>query len=145
MSYITSILFNKVGKLSDIEYLMIKEFGGKLKHDEGSATATGTLCSVTAGSGKDLYVARAKVSASFTSSFPSATVELQANGVTIETVTLKFDNDQSAYEEYEFKNVGHKVDATQVLRLQITALTSTLTVEGFIECVEETDGASPRA
>ena len=45
------IPFGKGGKrLSDIEYLSIKEFDGKLTTAEGTVSATGDVASITAGS-----------------------------------------------------------------------------------------------
>jgi len=155
MSYLQSILFNKappeVGRLSDIEFLMIKEFDGKLRKNEGTISVTGTLATLTAATGKDLYLARAKVSIRMLSTSVAANcvIELQVNGVVVETfIFLVAEASGSAGwvavvdDHYEFKNIGHKVDAAQVIRLEVT-VESNCVIEGTIECVEEDDGVSP--
>ena len=134
-------LFGVRKTLSDIEYLAIKEFDGKLVKNEGVKSTTGTLATLTASSGKDMYLGRAKLVARENSSGGTVKVELQANSVVLETALLAITNGQSV--EYDFKNVGHKVVATQVIKLEITALSAT-DVEGFVECFEETTGDSPQ-
>lgn len=144
-------------RLSDIEFLAIKEYGGKLVNDEGVKTTTGDLATLTANSGKDLYVARAKVSCTPSSvgigaSSGSATIELKVNGTVVETASYSwaarstasnnFGSGQFAW-DYEFKDIGHKVDATQVIKLEVSSI-STANVEGFIEGFEEDDGNSPQ-
>ena len=47
--------------LSDIEFLAKKEFDGKLRTAEGNVTAAGDIATLTANSGKDMYLATAKV------------------------------------------------------------------------------------
>ena len=138
-----------VAKLSDIEYLSIKEFDNKLLSDEGSLTTTGTLATLTADTGKDMYIARAKITF-FADSQDDAlgdTVELQLNGVVIETspatLQVALGSTGLATHTYSFENIGHKVTTGQVIRLQVTILDAQTTVEGFIECFEEVTGTSP--
>jgi len=144
-------VIGRAKKLSDIEFLSIKEFDGKLKKNEGSLTGTGTLATLTASSGKDLYIARAKViyrPLVGIAGTENAKIELQLNGVVIETAIF---NSQSAttgngmgYAPYEFKNIGHKVLATQVIKLEVTGFGGDVILEGFVECFEETTGESPQ-
>jgi len=47
--------------LSDIMFISVKEFGSKLRTTEGTLSATGYLCTLTANTGKDMYLAKAKV------------------------------------------------------------------------------------
>jgi hypothetical protein len=46
--------------------------------------------------------------------------------------------------EYEFKNIGRKVLAGEVISLEVTTLDSDIDVEGFIEVYEEDTGTSPQ-
>ncbi len=138
--------------MGDIEYLSIKEFDGKLRKNEGVLSATGTLATLTANSGKDMYIARAKCvffsNTASTGTSGSAKIELQVNGIVVESLrtflVMVAGSQQMLTFEYEFKNIGHKVAATQVIKLEVTAMPTTIDVEGFIECFEETTGETPQ-
>lgn len=149
------ILFN-VGrkKLSDIEYLSIKEFDNKLRNDEGLLSATGTLATLTANTGQDMYIARAQVvffinAGGANTSFADA-VELRINGTVVETATSSFGVFSgsgvggNSVLVYDFKNIGHSVAAGQIINLEVTTLSSVVDVEGFIECFEEPTGTTPQ-
>ena len=139
----------KSGRLSDIEFLSKKEFDGKLRTTEAFSTATGDLVTLTANSGKDMYLARAKVTLYLSSGGTSSSdkIELSANGTVIETITTSLRNDSTngaaTYHTYEFKNIGLKVAATQIIKVEIIALDSETEVEGFLSCFEETTGEDP--
>ena len=146
------------GKLSDIEFLAVKDFDGKLVKNEGVKSATGDLATLTASSGKDMYVARAKVS--FTPSSigtgsgeGNAIVKLKINGTVVETARYSWSARSTSTsnfgaanfaEDYEFKNIGHKVAATQIIKLEVVTLTGNTNAEGFVECFEETTGETPQ-
>lgn len=143
-------LFGRKKRLSDIEYLAIKEFDGKLVKNEGTLSATGTLATLTASSGKDMYIARAKVTfyvnALGTPESVADTVELQLDGTPIETAIFSFDASSEGGVltfSYSFENIGHKVAATKAIRLECTVLDADTDIEGFVECFEETTGESP--
>lgn len=139
--------------LSDIMFLAKKEFDGKLKKNEGFLSAAGDLATLTASSGKDLYIARAKcVFYSNTGVLANATADsvvLKINGVIIETATISWAADAGNGRDgviawsYSFENIGHKVAATQVIKLEVITLDADTDVEGFIECWEETTGVDP--
>jgi len=138
------------GKVSDIEFMAIKEFDGKLVHNEGALTAAGTLCTLTASSGKDLYLAKAVVYVKVDTvnvAAEVATIELQANGVVIETVGVGKESGASTVSEigYVIHLAGHgiKVAATQILKLEATVLDGAISLEGAIYGFEETTGDSP--
>ena len=141
------------GKLSDIEFLSIKEFDGKLVQNDGSKTTTGDLATLTASSGKDMYVAKAKIVATLSSNpgagYYNTTVALKINGVTEETVVLSFartstsGDGQSNTLSYEFVNIGRKVAATEIIKLEVTTINS-LSVNGVLLCFEETTGETPQ-
>jgi len=146
MESLPSILF-KVGKgrkLSDIEFLAIKEFDGKLKKNEGVKTTTGDLATLTATSGKDMYIARAKITVYNDGGGTGASqnvVVLKINGIIIETSGTRVN---LTSESYEFKNMGHKVAATQIIKLEVITINAAISIEGFIECFEETTGETPQ-
>jgi len=137
-------------KLSDLEYIAKKEFDGKVVTNEGVKTTTGTLATLTASSGKDMYVLKAKCMFSSDNVSGSSTldkVELQLNGTVVETALFSYVGGTSGtfYFDYEFKNVGKKVIATEVIKLEVITLDADVTVEGFITCIEEPTGASPES
>jgi len=127
----------------DLAFLQQKEQEGKLKTDEGSLTGAGTLASLTASSGKDMYLSSASVSLRKGSSVGSSnhTVELQVNGVVKETFTTFEFASAGKLSAYHFSTKGLKVSPTEVIRLQVTELGSTTQVEGTLQCWEEPSGS----
>lgn len=131
-------------KLSDIEFLAIKEFDGKLVTNENTRTTIGTLCTLTAQAGKDMYIARAGFTGTGGSSSSKVKIELQADGVVLETALLTVDaNSGENPLDFKFSNIGYKVATSQIIKLEIVSITST-TVEGFVECWEEYTNATPQ-
>jgi len=138
-------------KLSDIEFLAIKEFNGKLRSDEGFLSAIGDLATLTANTGKDMYLARAKVTF-FMNNFTGASVtekcELKLNGTTIETarasITQSTIDSGTSTIIYEFKNIGHKVLSGEIIKLEVIVNDSDVDIEGFIECFEEDTNDTPQ-
>jgi len=129
-------------RLSDIEYLSIKEFDGKLvQNDAQTRTTTGDLCTLTASSGKDMYLAKAKIQGKTTATNSAVTIQLKVNGVVFEELIL-LDLAVGDPVEFEFVSVGFKVAATQIIKLEVTAIT-TISVNGQLICFEEDTGASP--
>jgi len=143
-------------KLSDIEYLSIKEFGSKLVKNDGSLSATGDLCSITAASGKDMYLASAKINVyAETDNIDdrSITVVLKAGAAGSETIVETFDmilgRDSSgtngvAGRSYEFNLKGIKVTTTQNIQLEVTVIEAGVGVNGQLTCFEEATGATPQ-
>jgi len=79
--------------LSDIEFLSIKESEGKVRSDEGIRTSAGTLATLTANIGKDMYIATAKVIFSVENISELSIndrIDLKLNGVTIEIAQFLF-------------------------------------------------------
>ena len=138
-------------RLSDIEFLSIKEFGNKLRYVKGTErSSTGTLATITANTGKDMYLARAQITFAVNTILSGSTnnqVDLYVNGTIIESAEHSHrgtSNEGATYAlVYEFKNIGHKVTAGQIIKLEV-ASASSVTVNGFIECFEETAGSSPK-
>jgi len=132
--------------VGDIEFLTKKEFDGKLKKNEGFKSTTGDLATLTASSGKDMYLARAKVI--FFANVASAEaiadeVVLKINDVIVETAKSASSSGTQFAWSYEFRNIGHKVAATQIIKLEVITLDTQVDVEGFVECFEETTGETP--
>ena len=138
--------------MSDIEYLCIKEFDAKLRKTEGFLSAAGDLATLTASSGKDMYIARANCTFFANSTNTSALADevvLKINGTIVETAKSSMladtaNRDGVMVHNYEFKNIGHKVAATQIIKLEVITIDSQVDVEGFIECFEEATGDSPQ-
>jgi len=147
-------LFGRKKRLSDIEYLSIKEFDGKLVENEKFLSATGDLATLTASSGKDMYLASAKVvffaNTQNASAATADEVVLKVNDVIKETVKFSWGANLGNATggdlvfDYEFKNIGQKVAATQVIKLEVITLDADTDVEGYIQCFEETTGESPQ-
>ncbi len=142
------------GRLSDIEFLAIKEFGGKIVSNEGTVTTTGDLATLTANSGKDMYLAKAKVSVmpnTLATGISPYLVELKINGTTVESFNGVMEADtgvdyaEQGNPQYEFINIGRKVAATQIIKLEVITNTGNdQTFEGSILCFEEATGDSPQ-
>jgi len=137
-------LWSRGRKLSDIEYLSIKEFDGKLVKNMGAQrTTAGTLATLTASSGKDMYLARASVALHYDGTgTPGTVIELQINGTAVETLDYDARNIGNEQFTHYFTNIGHKVAATQAIRIEVISTANTV-IEGFVECFEETTGDSP--
>jgi len=139
-------------KLSDIEFLSIKESQGKLRQSDGGLSATGTLCTLTAGAApnKDMYLAGAKINVRKSSgnSEGDIGVTLVVNGVTIETFSIRlgtgtFLNETNA--DYEFVSKGFMVETGEIIKLEATLTASIgLSVQGQLVCFEEDTGVSPQ-
>ena len=136
-------------RLSDIEYLSIKEFDSKLTTKENSLSATGDLVTTTASSGKDMYIAKAKIIFRGENSSVAgiSSVELKVNGVIKETAsTFLFISAGEATDTnmvYEFVTTGLKVAATQIIKLEVITIEANTTIDGVLTTFEETTGESP--
>jgi len=137
----------------DIAFLLKHEFLGNLKKNEGALSgATGDLATLTASASKDLYLSKAKciftindVSSAFAT---SDEVVLKVNGTIIETAKISYGIGASSDAGimaivYEFKNIGYKVDATEIIKLEGVTVDSQTDIEGFIQCIEVDDGIDP--
>ncbi len=148
-------LVGKGRRLSDIEYLAIKEFDGKLVHNDGNVTAAGDVCTLTASGGKDMYLGRARimVTAEVSAAAPgTAIVSLLLNGVVIESTrveviaaaqTSNAGAAGSSSQDFTFALSGAKVAAGEIIKIEATTVDANVSVYGMIVCFEETTGASP--
>jgi len=138
-------------KVSDIEYLSIKESDGKLVTNNNTRTSVGDGATLTAGSGKDLYLAKARVN--FTSSVAggTSTIALKVNGVIKEEIATLSSGQISGGSgggfwnyEYKFAVAGLKVAATQIIKIEVTALGSNHKINSVLVGFEEDTGVDPR-
>ena len=134
--------------MSDILFLAVKEHAGKIRENEGTRTTTGDLATLTATSGKDMYLAKAKINVEATGlSNGTISVELKVKGVIKDTYDADLnhgtnpDSGNSA-DNYEFNMTALKVAATQIIKLEVISI-SEVAVNGSILCFEETTGESP--
>jgi len=131
----------------DLAFLQQKQQEGKLKTAEGSRTSVGDICTVTASSGKDLYLAKAKVSVAGVDGFiRTVVVELKAGAVGSETVIETFSTQMvtasNSVTNYEFAISGIKVTTGQNILLEATVVgATTMRVNGVIEAWEESSNS----
>lgn len=128
-------------------------FDGRLKQNEGFKNATGDLTTLTAGAGKDLYIVSAKVQWGVETTNTSLSdaldnlCELKLNGTVFESSRfghrIQLRETMPAVFDSHFKNMGHKVAATQVIKLEVIAINVDILIEGFIECIEVPTGLNP--
>lgn len=134
----------------DISFMVGKSFEGKLVSAEGFLSAAGDLATLTASTGKDMYIARAKITVFNNDQAGNSLVDevvLKINGTIVETAKGSVSYAANLFVPqwtYEFKNMGHTVAATEIIKIEVIALDATSDVEGFIECFEEDTGADPR-
>jgi len=136
---------------ADIGFLAKKEFDGKIVEAKGTLSATGTLATLTASSGKDLYLAKAKVivhRTTATTNLTTCVTDLRINGVTHEISFLTVHQiatgaGGTGTKIYEYAVSGVKVAATQTIILEVTTIDADCDVEGILTGWEETTGASP--
>ncbi len=143
-------LWERGKRLSDIEYLAIKEFGGKLRKNPANRTSIGDLGTLTANTGKDMYLAKAYVSGwqSGNGFKKDATIVLKINGTIVETCyfsasgTTTGSGAGGTHSQWYNFTVGYKVAATQIIKMEVTVIDG-YQISGTVECFEENTGESP--
>jgi len=142
----------KKGKLSDIEYLAIKEFDSKLVTNTGQQAdgGTGNTATLTASSGKDLYLAKAKVTVRIDvdTNIILGEVTLVANSVIKDRWIFSgaagaTGSGTTGEMVYEFAVQGIKVAATQTIVLDVVASNVDFDITGTLVGIEETTGETP--
>lgn len=134
-------------------FLAKKDFDGKLRqNDSASKTTTGDLATLTANSGKDMYLGKAycniRADDINSNSDPVAVVELSINGTVVETYSNSSETSTSANDHgstsgsHEFIHIGHKVATTEIIKLEVISVTN-CKIDGAIVCFEEATGATP--
>ena len=135
----------------DMSFLMKKTFNSEIVSNEGLIETTGDLATLTASSGKDMYLAAAKISYGVEEAAAATHklgVELKINGVIVESFVNLFDSDGSTQgtmgNNYQFINIGQKVEATEIIKLEVITNGGNLyDIEGTIVCVEIDTGVDP--
>ena len=138
-----------IQEMGDIEYLSKKEFDGKLRINDGELSTVGDIATLTANTGKDMYLGVATCTfLGINSAGAEATVVLKVNGVEVERVNFQSSGAGATQpngmtsDSYEFKTVGTKVVATQIIKIELITEISA-TVSATLECFEEDTGADP--
>jgi len=135
------------GALGDIAFLSGKEFGAdtQLRQADGNRTTVGDLATLTAAVGNDMYLAKAVIVATDEGSAApaSCTVTLSINGTVIEEVRLVGKAGERDTMNYTFNASGFRVLAGQIILLEVTVVSNTPEVFGFLECFEVATGTDP--
>ena len=139
-------------RLSDIEYLSIKEFDGKTRYaDSAGQTAAGDGATLTAATGKDMYLAKATVNVEYDGTGTTVNVKavLDFNGTVEETWDYSIAAISSVHafvkqeEHFEFKtNIGRKAVADDIIKIEIITATNAI-INTSLLVFEEATGASP--
>ena len=141
--FVPSILEDDDDDMS--KYTLQASFDGRLKSGEGFLSAAGDLTTLTSASGKDLYLTAAKVTF-FSNNNNNTTavteIVLKLNGVIIETTKFGL-GPVEKLAPYDFKNLGGKVAATQIIKLEVITIDSRADVEGFVQAIEVPTGENP--
>lgn len=140
-------------KLSDIEYLAIKEKDGKLRTNTGQQAdgGTGNAAILTAGSGKDLYLAKAQVTVRLdtTSILILGEVTLVANSVIKDRWEFSMDDSVATSAggiltlTHDFAVQGIKVATTETIVINVVTSDAVFDIAGTLVGFEEDTGESP--
>jgi len=130
------------GALGNLAYLSKKEFDGKLRQNDSDQTTVTDLATLTANTGKDMYLVTAKTVWQPSGAGGSARVELSINGTVVEVARWGTSGTSDQGGDYQFSSLGHKVAASQIIKLAVVQITGG-TISGSIQCVEEDTGVDP--
>jgi len=141
-------------RLSDIEYLSIKEFGGKRVDAVDEITTASSsdvdLVSVTTNSGKDTYLASATVEMSMLAGSVNnqkQILTLLNNGSVVETQIVfidSVDGTNNTLMKVEFKKIGEKILESDVVKIVVNqGAAKSCIFNSRLIMFEETTGESP--
>lgn len=146
-------LKGKRARLSDIEFLSKKEFDSKLVTNTGQQAdgGTGNTATLTASSGKDLYLAKAHVTVRVdqTTNLLAGEVTLVANGVIKDRWEFSgshpgnTDAGAVLVMDHDFIVQGVKVAATQTIVIDVVLSGLAFDIQGTLVGFEETTGETP--
>jgi len=151
------ITFLKAVRKRDLgleELLSFWESQGKLAHNEGAlaAATTGTLASFPVTNTKDGYIIQAQINVNGANgAVGNYKAELQAEQSTgvftvVDTFLIRRNaTNLTINEQYNFKNLGHKIDGdgSLVFRIQVITAGAGLSSEGNISVLDLDNGESP--
>ena len=135
------------GKVSDIEYLAIKDFGGKrvdVTDNQSSSTSTEIdMATQTASGSHDMFFGGGNFRMrNTTANNAQGLVKLKINGTTVEQREITITSGSQF--TYEFISKGHKVATGEVIKITITAGHTGLTdYTSNLVLWEELTGDSP--
>ena len=147
-----SFLQERKKRLSDIEYLAIKEFGGKLVTNTGQQAdgGTGNTATLTASGGKDLYLAKAQVTVRLDalSNIIVGEVTLVApTGTILDRREFSFGSTSTGQgvlvQTHDFAVKGVKVAATQTIVIDVVSSDVDFDITGTLVGFEEDTGGDP--
>lgn len=138
--------------LSDIEYLAIKEFDGKLvtNTDQQADGGTGNTATLTASAGKDLYLAKAQVTVRVDvgTVLILGEITLVANGVVKDRWEFAMAHSAQVTTPneitHDFAVKGIKVAATETIVIDVVISNVDFDIDGTLVGFEETTGESPQ-
>ena len=142
-------LWKRGRRLSDIEYLSIKEFDGKrVDVDDQQILATGTetdLATQTANAGKDMYLGVASINLEINGLATTYLIQLYADGTVVDAFRIQMPStDADRHIFYTFPTKGIKVAATQIIKITTDASASNSTnYTTKLVLWEEATGDSP--
>lgn len=142
-------ILQKGGRLSDIEFMSVKQFKGKLKKVEGSTSSTGTITSFTPATGKTFYLAGAHVQ------------QVAVTPVTVYSWHAELKNDTTVVDNcggngsasfatyslpqrFELKGDSLVGDGAKTYSINIVSNADGVTLEGMIYGFIENDADDPR-
>ena len=138
-----------------MKYILQASLDGRLKSDFGEESTVVDLCTLTAAASKDLYLTAAQVTFYLNVSGgidTTSRVALVINGIEKEPARVSLNSNHLVSSSrsggntsvvYEFKNLGYKVTASQIMKLEITAIDTDTDISGFIQAIEVPSGENP--
>lgn len=131
--------------MGDIEYLLIKAFDGKKVESIANSQSNGVITSLTASTGKDMYLAVATASVfqdDTTSLLEAAGVSLVVNGTVVERGFVGGDNSLASSVNFKWRGF---VTTGQVISINIDVLDFLAhPISATLICFEENTGDSPQ-
>lgn len=155
MTIVSLVSGVKGRKLSDLEFLSIKEFNDKRVDVDGEVADLGTsetdVATQTANTGKDMYLGKAVITLQQSSTTVTNLVKVRlfANAVEIEKRTVEVQSNSGSKNSegfYEFISKGVKVETGQIIKItaEPTSATGTLVANATLTLWEEDTGVSPQ-
>ena len=142
-------LFERGRRVSDIEFMSVKQFEGKLKKAEGSATGTGTIVSITPATGKTFYLAGAHVQQVATGAVAAYSwhAELKNDTTVVDNVGAQGSATTTLTalpQIFQLKGDSLVGNSSKTYSINIQANSDSLQLEAMIYGYEEDDADDPR-
>jgi len=144
-------------EMSDIMFMSVKQFDGKILKADGNVTATGEIAAVTPASGKTFYFANAKMNSLMVvaGDSPHAEVEVRNDGTQVETLSQNTGRGQvpsiiwgqsQAGSTYSKIAMGDSLDGDGIKKYSVHCVTikTTTDIDAELSGFIEDDADSPR-